>query len=182
MFKQNFYRNLIFGAVLLTLFWCAPALNKAQDDQPKDNPQDTQKKVPLWEQLNLTEEQKTQIRQIIRDSRPRMVEAQARQRQALVALDEAIYADDSTEDLVKQRARELQQAQNAVVELRTRTEYSIRKLLTPEQLRIFRQLRLRQTLLKRQQNQMKRQENLRQPNNQNRSLQRRNFPMRRPNL
>jgi Spy/CpxP family protein refolding chaperone len=70
------------------------------------------------------------------------------------ALDEAIYADEVSEALVEERARELSQAQAALVRLRAQTELRVRRVLTAEQLQAFRDLRqgarLRQRAQRRQ--------------------------------
>ena len=63
--------------------------------------------------------------------------------QARRALDEAIYADALDEALVEQRAREVAEAQAAVVRNRAQTELRVRRVLTPEQLQTFRDLRFR---------------------------------------
>ncbi len=67
--------------------------------------------------------------------------AQQHQRQARRLLDEAIYADAANRDLVEQRARDLSAAQSEVVRVQALKELKIRRVLTPEQIEIFRNLR-----------------------------------------
>ncbi|CDM66177.1 P pilus assembly/Cpx signaling pathway, periplasmic inhibitor/zinc-resistance associated protein [Pyrinomonas methylaliphatogenes] len=99
---------------------------------------------PLLEILNLTPEQKQQIRSIRRknDLTGRML--LTRLREAQRALDEAIYADNLDEREFEARVQELIDAQSAVTRHRARVELEIRRILTPEQLKLFKQLREQQ--------------------------------------
>jgi Spy/CpxP family protein refolding chaperone len=113
----------------------------------------------LLQALNLTGEQIQQIRRINAARRPIMQEAQQRLRLANRNLDQAIYADEPNEELVKERAKEASLAQAEVIKERTITEFMIRKVLTPEQLQKFRELRekLQQQRQNMQENQQQRQ-------------------------
>jgi len=91
--------------------------------------------------LNLTPDQVRQIRAIRRANRFEWQAARQRVRQAVGALDQAIYSDDASEAVIEQRAREVAEAQAAEVRLRAMTELSIRRVLTPEQLDTFRTVR-----------------------------------------
>ena len=106
----------------------------AANDQP-DN------KINLLTQLGLSREQIQQIRRLNAERRPLMVAAQMRLRAANRALDEAIYSDTLSEADVDARTKEAQEAQAEVVRIRSMSEFSIRKILTPEQLARFRELR-----------------------------------------
>jgi Spy/CpxP family protein refolding chaperone len=106
----------------------------------------------LMKRLNLTPEQRAQLREIRRQREAEARELTRRVRLARRALDEAIYADAVDEALVEQRTRALSEAQAAALRLRAATELKVRSVLTPEQLRAFRQLRRqaqRQQLLRR---------------------------------
>lgn len=107
----------------------------------------------LVRRLSLTPEQRRQLREIRRQGEPETRELTRRVRLARRALDEAIYSDVVEEPLVERRARELSAAQAALVRLRATTELKVRRLLTPEQLKTFRELRrqaqLRQLLQRR---------------------------------
>jgi Spy/CpxP family protein refolding chaperone len=72
---------------------------------------------------------------------PEARELTRRARLARRALDEAIYSDAVEEALVEQRTRELAAAQAALMRLRAATELKVRRVLTAEQLRSFRELR-----------------------------------------
>ncbi len=106
----------------------------AANDQP-DN------KINFLAQLGLSREQIQQIRRLNQERRPLMVAAQMRLRAANRALDEAIYSDTMSDTDVDARTKELQDAQAEVVRIRSMSEFSIRKILTPEQLARFRELR-----------------------------------------
>jgi Spy/CpxP family protein refolding chaperone len=95
----------------------------------------------LMQRLNLSREQRQRLREIRRQSEPDVRAHTRRVRLARRALDEAIYADSLDEALVEQRARELTAAQSALVRLRAATELKIRRILTADQLQLFRTLR-----------------------------------------
>ncbi|MGI9107148.1 MAG: Spy/CpxP family protein refolding chaperone [Pyrinomonadaceae bacterium] len=99
--------------------------------------------VRLLRILNLTPEQRTQIKAIRRETEPDIRLSGMRLRQARRALDEAIYSDNPDENVVVERAREVGAAQATAVRLRALTELKIRRVLTPEQLSIFRELQKR---------------------------------------
>jgi Spy/CpxP family protein refolding chaperone len=95
-----------------------------------------------WQrELNLTPEQLAQIREIRRQA-DRDIRATARRlNEARRALDEAIYAESSDERLIERRAQELASAQAEMTRLRAMTELKVRRVLTDEQLKTFRELR-----------------------------------------
>jgi Spy/CpxP family protein refolding chaperone len=101
--------------------------------------------------LNLSREQIQQIRRINQTRRPSMQEAQMRFRAANRALDEAIYADSPNDADVQARMKEVQLAQAEIIKIRITSELAIRKVLTPEQLVKFRELR--EKFMRRMQNQ-----------------------------
>ena len=103
--------------------------------------------------LNLTPEQRAQIAAIRRETEPQGRLLGARLRQARRALDEAIYAASPDESIIEERVREVGAAQAAIVRLRSLTELSIRRVLSPEQLDAFRRLQ-RQTRTRRPMNQL----------------------------
>lgn len=92
-------------------------------------------------QLGLTREQVQQIRRLNQERKPLMEAAQRRFREANLALDIAIYSDQTSDADVEARLSEVQIAQAEVVKLRFASEYAVRKILTSEQLIRFRDLR-----------------------------------------
>ena len=139
MKKVNFL-SLIFTLFLTVLAFSAV---RAQEPVPEEN-QNSDKVVRpfrIMQELGLTPEQVQQIRRINRERKPIMQDAQRRWQTARRDLDIAVYADDSTEEKVKELTKAAQLAQAELLKERTLTEYLIRKVLTPEQLVKFRSLR-----------------------------------------
>lgn len=131
-------------AVLLFIF--APhalAQNAAPPQQPQEEAPPADAAAALLSQLNLSPAQVSQMREIREQSVPQAKELTRRLNQARRALDESIYSDSLDESLVQQRAREVAEAQAALVQLRAQTELRVRRVLTPEQLQTFRELRIR---------------------------------------
>ena len=95
----------------------------------------------LMRRLNLTPEQRERLREIRAQSESNARDLTRRVRLARRALDEAIYADSSDESKIEQHARLLLDAQAELLQLRVATELKVRRVLTPEQLQTFRELR-----------------------------------------
>src|SRR3989440_8445062 len=133
-----------------------------QEGAAQANPNDP---VSLLGQLNLSQEQIGQMRAIQGESVPQAQALTRRLNQARRALDEAIYSDTLDESLIEQRARDVAEAQAALVRLRAQTELRVRRVLTPEQLQTFRDLRQQVRREQRIQRQLNRGGN---PNNPNR--------------
>ena len=134
--------NIIFIFLLVCL--CVNFAT-AQDEPPEnaDGQFEQQNRPNLLRELGLTQDQVRQIRQIRQDSRENMRAAQQRVNLARRSLDEAIYADNSDDATVQTKLREFQDAQAEIAKLRALNEFSIRKILTPEQLVRFREMRQR---------------------------------------
>jgi Spy/CpxP family protein refolding chaperone len=141
MKKINLF-SLIFAA-LMTVFAFSGV--KAQDGTPTadaaQNLTEPVRPIRILQELGLSQEQIQQIRRINAARKPIMQEAQRKRQMANRNLDLAIYADNTTEEEIKARLREAQLAHNEFMQARALTEYLIRKVLTPEQLQKFRQLR-----------------------------------------
>lgn len=97
----------------------------------------------LKRELGLSVDQMKSIRLINVTSRPKMRAAQMAFREARHQLDAAIYADELNEDLIRTKLRAVIEAQAELTRLRTISEAAVRKVLTPEQLLRFRELRMR---------------------------------------
>lgn len=135
---------LVCGFALALLLLCAPhapAQNAARQ-QPPEEAAAAADAASLLSQLNLSAAQVSQMREIREQSVPQARELTRRLNQARRALDESIYSDTADEALVEQRAREVSEAQAALVRLRAQTELRVRRILTPEQLQTFRDLRI----------------------------------------
>ena len=91
--------------------------------------------------LNLTPDQIRKIREIRQQSSEEMRATRQRMVRAQFELDEAIYADSVDEAAIEAHARDLAAAQAGVARLRAFTELRIRRVLTPEQLNLLREIR-----------------------------------------
>jgi len=100
-----------------------------------------QKPRDLFRELGLTKEQIDQIRALRSASRDEVSAAQKKLRETGKALDAAIYADLLDEQIIELRITERDQAQAEVSRLKTMNELELRKILTPEQLLKFRNIR-----------------------------------------
>ncbi|HEV7904621.1 MAG TPA: periplasmic heavy metal sensor [Pyrinomonadaceae bacterium] len=136
----------LFASLALLLAAGSVAPVRAQDgDAPELTPEARRGGggAGLLRALNLTPEQRAQIKAIRRETEPQGRLLGMRLQQARRALDEAIYADNPDERVVEERVREVSAAQAAVVRMRTFTELKIRRVLSPEQLDAFRRLQRR---------------------------------------
>jgi len=118
---------LVFGSTISAL---------AQDPPAPPPPSD-----PI-QQLNLTPEQRQQIRRLTADSRDERQNINRRVREANIMLDQALDAEPLDENLVEQRINEVAAAQAAQVRMRAHMEMRIRRLLNSEQLATLRRLHL----------------------------------------
>lgn len=128
-------------ALLFTMLAFSAA--RAQEPAGDENPRQAARPFKIMQELGLTRPQIQQILRINKSRRPIMQAAQQRWKTARRNLDAAIYADDSTDEQIKELTTEAMAAQSDLLKERTLTEYLIRKVLTPEQLIKFRELRER---------------------------------------
>jgi len=94
------------------------------------------------DQLALSPQQRQAIRQIVNENKDERQMTNRRVREANVALDQALDAEPSDENLIEQRINELASAQAAQLRMRIHTEMRIRRVLRPEQIATLRRLRL----------------------------------------
>jgi Spy/CpxP family protein refolding chaperone len=115
-----------------------------QDGPPPDGPEGDRPergRPNLLAELGLSRDQIQQIRRINQERRPEMMRAQRRLREANRALDMAIYADSPSDAEFQTRLAEFRTAQSEIARLRFESELAVRKILTPDQLIRFRELR-----------------------------------------
>ena len=93
--------------------------------------------------LNLTQDQIRMIRLINSELKDERQAAILRRDKAQRALDEAIDVPVPDESLIAQRSRELAEAQATTIRLRSLTEARILQVLTPEQRKRIREIRIR---------------------------------------
>jgi Spy/CpxP family protein refolding chaperone len=133
----------------------SPAATPApQTEQQQQQPSQTNAdQLELIRSLNLTDEQRVQIAQIRRETEEQARQVNQRLRRARRALEEALYTQNADESLIQARTREVADAEAARVKMRSDAELKIRRVLTPEQLGTFRELRRQAQLRQRQQRQ-----------------------------
>ena len=146
---KNFFTPERLGVVIFGLALLLSPPRAAAVGQEQGGPEGPQPAMPqrpargpnLMQRLNLTREQRQRLRESRRQSEPEVRAHTRGVRLARRALDEAIYADAVDDAPIEQRSRELSAAQSALVRLRAATELKVRRVLTDEQLRLFRNLR-----------------------------------------
>lgn len=111
----------------------------ATPSQTANTPQANPQNVPAA--LNFTPQQAEQWRQINREFRVQEITAMAKVRDARISLNEAIESANHNEDLIKQRAKDLADAQSAVTQLQALRQSRVLQILTPEQRVKLKQLR-----------------------------------------
>lgn len=116
----------------------APPAPQTEQQRAGDTP------IQLLPQLNLSDEQRTQLLAIAQQHNQELAAAQQRLRLARRALNQAIYAEHPDQNLIDERTREFTAAQEAITRVNTQAELRVRQVLTPEQFRIFRRLRQQQ--------------------------------------
>lgn len=139
---MNMIRKTILSLVAATSVVVAfpPHSLGAQQQQQPESPQRPPVDDPIG-QLNLSPEQREQIRAIRQQLQAERAVINQRLRETNVALDEALDADNPDENLIEQRVRNFAAAQAAAVRLRALSEVRIRRVLTPEQLATLREIR-----------------------------------------
>lgn len=124
----------------------------AQVETPQPTPNGVQNDKPnrprLMEELGLSKDQAQQLRQLNKVRQPLTQAAQMRFRLAQKALDDAIYTDVADETAIETKMKEVQVSQAELTKIKTFTEFSIRKILNPEQLVKFREMRQKLIKLK----------------------------------
>lgn len=125
------------------------------DDAVHDDPK--QQRPNLFAELGLSPDQVQQIRRLNQERRPRMQQARRRMFEAQRNLDMAIYGDSMSDSDFNAQLKEFQAAEAELSKLRFESELEVRRVLTPEQLVRFREMR-RRFAEARNQNQQRRQD------------------------
>ena len=127
----------IIGVLLL-----AALTSNAQQDPPPNSPQPGSG-PDFLEQLRLTPEQRQKIREIQRDTKDERAAIGMRLRESNRALEDALDAQTLDDNLIEQRLQAVAAAQTAQIRMRIQTEVRIRRILNPEQLAVWHELRLK---------------------------------------
>jgi Spy/CpxP family protein refolding chaperone len=143
--------SFALALVLCALGMQARAQNDNQSAQPPASPAQTEQPqqpagpvISLMEALNLTPEQRQQLVAISQQHGVELAAARQRLQLARRALNQAIYTDNPDQNIVSERTREVVAAQDELIRLNTQAEFKVRQLLTPEQLKTFREIRRQQ--------------------------------------
>src|SRR5215831_9524186 len=155
--RNRMNQKFIFVAAALLLV-CAFVSVEAQTSTPSPTTQDTPATAApqtqnLPTELNFTPQQVEQWRAINREFRSQEIAAGLKVRQARTALSEAMEAPTPNEDLIRQRAKDLADAQSAMTQLQALRQARVLQILTPEQRIKLKEIRERNQALRRQQQQ-----------------------------
>jgi Spy/CpxP family protein refolding chaperone len=142
--------GILIGALVLIVSFSLPVIVRSQE--PSQQPSQQPAQDDPIRQLNLTPEQRQKIRAITEDNRDERMRINRRLREAQSALEETLDADSPSDAAVEERIQDVAAAQAAQIRMRALTELKIRSVLSPEQLRIWREIRVRQQTLRRQLN------------------------------
>ncbi len=138
--KHNAKVLTLFAA--LVLFAVVPASSGQTTQQQPSNPEAQPGGLggdPI-RQLNLTPEQREQIRSIREQNKTERAAINERVRETNRALQAELDSDNPDEAVVEQRVRDVAAAQIAAIRMRVLTEVRIRRILTPEQRIVLRSL------------------------------------------
>lgn len=127
---------------LLALMGCpaaVPSVSAQAAQQPAAAPDPQQGGDPI-RQLNLSPEQREQIRSIRENNKADRAAIKGHLDDANRALEEALNAETPDEAVVEQRLRDVAAAQASVMRMRILTEIRIRRVLTVEQRKLLRSL------------------------------------------
>ncbi|HEX7723872.1 MAG TPA: periplasmic heavy metal sensor [Pyrinomonadaceae bacterium] len=138
------------------LLACAFSSTQAQTTAPQTQTQDitatqTTQAPNLQTELGLTPEQIQKWRALNQDLGPQELAGTQKVRQAKRALADAMESPSPNEEVIKQRAKELADAQSTMTQLQALRQARVLQMLTPEQRVKLREIRQRNQALRRQQ-------------------------------
>lgn len=132
----------ILTLLAVLVFFTVPCLAQTvQQEQPGSPALQQRLAGDPVRQLNLSPEQREQIRTIRQQSQPERAAINERVRETNRTLEAVLDSDSPDETVVEQRMREAAAAQAAAMRMRILTEVRIRRVLTPEQRNLLRALR-----------------------------------------
>jgi Spy/CpxP family protein refolding chaperone len=142
--NENLNRRILTLLALLAVIGfpaTVTSLSGQTAQQPAAAPE-PQRGGDLIRQLNLTPEQREQIRSIRENNKGERTAIKAHLDDTNRALEEALNSEAPDETVVEQRLREVASAQAAAMRMRILTEIRIRRVLTLEQRKLLRSLQL----------------------------------------
>lgn len=142
--------RFVYAAIFVSVLSCSVYTQQGQTHmdatpsaQSGESEHRSSPRVGLFKILGLTKEQIDTVRKLNKESRPLEFEARKRFNQANHLLSLAIYSDNISETDYEARLKEYQTAQAELTRIRFAKELQLRKILTPEQLTRFREMRSR---------------------------------------
>jgi len=173
---KQLYNRVMMLLTVLAFSTVPSALGQAgqQTSQPAGQTAEPQQRAiggdPI-QQLNLTPEQREQIRSIRENNKTERMTVNNQLREANRALNEALNSENPDEAVVEQRLRDLAAAQAAAARMRVLTEIRVRRVLTKEQRNTLRVLQAQALENRREQRQLNNTEQRQQRIEQRRALQ-----------
>ena len=173
---KQLYNRVMMLLTVLAFSTVPSALGQAgqQTSQPAGQTAEPQQRAiggdPI-QQLNLTPEQREQIRLIRENNKTERMMVNNQLREANRALNEALNSENPDEAVVEQRLRDLAAAQAAAARMRVLTEIRVRRVLTKEQRNTLRVLQAQALENRREQRQLNNSEQRQQRIEQRRALQ-----------
>jgi Spy/CpxP family protein refolding chaperone len=148
---MNVMRTTILSFVAAALLASAVPLTSfgAPQEQSAGSQQPPAVQDPIAE-LNLSPEQREQIRAIRQQLQAERLVVNQRLRETNEALEEALDADNPVESVIEERLRDVAAAQSAAMRIRLLSEVRIRRVLTADQLATLKALRQRARLIRRE--------------------------------
>jgi Spy/CpxP family protein refolding chaperone len=147
--KHKMSPKRVLALAAMALFFGTPfTLDRTVAQQP-DQPNDAAQRPvadDLIRELNLTPEQREQIRGIRQQNQEERMLINRRLREANQTLQEALDLDNPDEVVIEQLVRQVATLQGAQMRMRVLSEVRIRRVLTPEQRSLLRNLRLSRQL------------------------------------
>lgn len=138
--------GFIFAGTLVSI----QAQTATQQTQTQDATQNQVTQAPdLQTELSLTPDQIQKWRAMNRELRPQEVAGTVKVQQAKLALAEAMEAQNPNEDVIKQRAKELADAQSVMTQLQALRQARMLQILTPDQRVKLKEIRERRQAIKR---------------------------------
>ena len=151
VFMKHTGQTLALIAVLVVLVAAPSICGQTAEQQPEATvPQQPRPGVDPIRELNLTPQQREQIRTIRQQNQTERAAINQRVRETNRALEALLDSDNPDEAAVEDRMREVAAAQAAAMRMRILTEVKIRRVLTPEQRNLLRALRQQANQLRRE--------------------------------
>ena len=144
--------SLAVSLLLACAFASTQAQTMPQQTQTQDPTTTQTTQAPnLQAELGLTPEQIQKWRALNQELGPQELAGTQKVRQARRALADAMESQNPNEEVIKQRARELADAQSAMTQLQALRQARVLQMLTPEQRVKLREIRARNQAQRRQQ-------------------------------